>query len=399
MIESRDVSRAISAHGSIASGAKGFNESLAQMSRADAQQLAMLLDSAPQLLWMASGDGQFLYCNSNLRWLLGAVVGHPVEQIIPEKLLQAEDRERWLDIWRRSMTSGCSYEVEYRACADRDGAVHWFLERGMRLDHLGIPDRWLVIATQIDEPKRHEEELLGLLRSKQRFFATLLHELRNPLAPIANAIEMLARHANDPPVVSSAGKVIQRQLHQITRLVDDLIDMSRIARTGIGLQKRRIDLRDVVDAAIETARPSIEARAHQLVMHIPAWPIVIEADSVRLRQVVTNLLINAAKYTHPGGRICIALGTIADVAVVSVRDNGIGISAELLPKVFDLFVRAASEHDADTGGMGVGLAVARELVELHGGSLSAHSDGPGKGSEFTITLPMAASGALDPRRD
>jgi len=353
----------------------------------DAYQLAALLDAAPQLMWTASADGRFLYCNSQLRWLLGAVIGHPVEDILAQKLLDPEDRERWRESWRRCIAEQCTEESQWRMRDPRDGSVHWLLERRMRLDDRKLPDRWLVIAMQIDESKRCEEELLAQLRGKQRFFASLLHELRNPLAPIAHAIEVIERHPDDPPIVSHAGKLIERQLRQLTRLVDDLIDMSRMARSTIRLRRRPVDVRRIIDGAIETAQPLLDARQHVLVIRAPRTPLVISADPMRLRQILTNLLINSAKYTNPGGRIHILVEHDPANVTITIKDNGIGIPSELLPRIFDLFVRAAPDYDADLGGMGVGLAVARELTELHGGSLSAHSDGPGMGSAFTICLP------------
>jgi signal transduction histidine kinase len=291
-------------------------------------------------------------------------------------------------MWRRALQSGYPYEVEYRVHSESDGIEHWYLERGTQLERSGTTDRWFITATRIDEQKRREEELLALLLAKERFLATLLHELRNPLAPIANATEILAKCGRDPNAVNVARGVIARQLKQLTRLVNDLLDVSRVARGKVDLQKAPADLREVVATAIEAAKPLMELRKQQLTIRAPSSAVIVDADSVRLCQILTNLLLNAAKYTDAGGSITVCIECQHDAAVVRVRDNGIGMSTELLPRIFDLFAQARfSSSDASMGGLGIGLAVARELVQLHGGSLSAYSDGPGRGSEFVMRLP------------
>ena len=349
--------------------------------------MANLLDAVPQLVWTASVDGRFLYCNSDVRRRLGTCEGHAVEYIIPERLVHSEDRQRWLGMWRRALQSGYPYEVEYRVRSETDGVAHWYLERGTQLERSGTSDRWFVTATRIDEQKRREEELLAVLLGKERFLVALLHELRNPLAPIANATEILARCSRDPRAVNAARGVIERQLKQLTRLVNDLLDISRVARGKVDLQRAPADLREVIAAATETARPVIERRRHRLLTHVPSEAVTVDADAVRLCQVVTNLLLNAAKYTHPDGCISVALEAPEETAIVRVRDNGIGIAADLLPRVFEMFTQAPNLADTSMGGLGIGLAVARELVQLHGGTLSAYSDGPGCGSEFVMRLP------------
>ena len=353
-------------------------------------RLANLLDAAPQLVWTASVDGRFLYCNSGVRKRIGLCEGFAVEFIIPERLIYRDDRQRWLGMWRRALQSGYPYEVEYRVYSECDGIAHWYLERGTQLERSGTADRWFITATRIDEQKRREEELLALLLGKERFLATLLHELRNPLAPIANATEILARCGRDPHAVNAASGVIARQLKQLTRLVNDLLDVSRIARGKVELQKASTDLREVVATATEAANPLVELRKQQLTIHGPPSAVIVDADAVRLCQVMTNLLLNAAKYTNAGGSIAVFIESREDAAVVRVRDDGIGMSTELLPRIFDLFAQAHfGASDTSMGGLGIGLAVSRELVQLHGGSLSAYSDGPGRGSEFVVRLPRS----------
>lgn len=387
MHNSHDTAGVDGGHAAVAPQPLMRDACVEQTAREDVRRLAKLLDAVPQLVWTASVDGRFLYCNSDVRRRLGPCEGYAVECVIPERLVHSEDRQRWLGMWRHALQSGYPYEVEYRVRSDRDGIAQWYLERGTQVESAGSSDRWFVTATRIDEQKRREQELLALLLRKERFLVTLLHELRNPLAPIANATLLLARCPRDPQAVNGARGVIERQLKQLTRLVNDLLDVSKLARGRIELQRAPADLREVIATAIEAAGPMVESRKHRLIFEPPSTAVVVNADPVRLCQVLTNLLINAAKYTNPNGRISVVLETAKDAAVVRVRDNGIGISIDLLPCIFDMFAQASSAADASMGGLGVGLAVARELVQLHGGSLSAHSDGPGCGSEFVVRLP------------
>ncbi len=368
-------------------GSEGMRADVLVSEAPGGRRLANVLDAVPQLVWTASVDGRLLYCNAEVRKRIGPCEGDPVEHIIPEKLLCPSDRSRWIDTWRRALEDGQPYEMEYATMSPGEPRPRWYLERGTRVDIEGDSDRWFVTATQIDKQKRREEELLRVLLRKERFLVTLLHEFRNPLAPIANATELLAKHAANPQAVISARGVIERQLQQLTRLVDDLLDISRSARGQFSLHKAPLDLRSVLAVAIETAQPLIELRKHRLSTNTPAAPIVVHGDNARLAQVFANLLINAAKYTNPGGSIAVSLELHCDMAVVRIRDNGIGISPDVLPRIFEMFVQASPDSDAAIGGLGVGLAIARQLIQLHAGSLSAHSDGCGCGSEFVVQLP------------
>jgi signal transduction histidine kinase len=236
-----------------------------------------------------------------------------------------------------------------------------------------------------------ESELRRLLARKEEFLATLLHELRNPLAPIASALELLGRYPHDAHCVGKARGVIQRQLRQITRLVDDLFDVSRIQRDQIEARCVPIDIADCVQVAVESAQPLLDARRHTLTAGVAPGTFIVHADSTRVVQVLTNLLINAAKYTPPGGHVSIIARQSTTDVCVHVRDDGIGIAPEHLDSVFELFAQGSSGHETRMGGLGIGLAVARELMRLQGGSISACSEGLGRGSEFTICLPRVAA--------
>ena len=237
--------------------------------------------------------------------------------------------------------------------------------------------------------------LIGLVDADQRkdeFLATLAHELRNPLAPISNAIYLVKQMAGSGAVVQLC-ETMERQVAQMVRLVDDLLELSRITRGKIELRLAPGSLRDVIEAAIETSRPLIEASKHALHLHLPSEPITFNFDSVRLAQVFANLLNNAAKYTDPGGSITIKAGLEPGNVVVEVSDTGIGISSCVLPRVFDMFSQGDSRHERAQGGLGIGLTLVRTLVEMHGGTVQAASDGIGKGSQFVVRLPLEQASA------
>src|SRR5512135_734222 len=244
-------------------------------------------------------------------------------------------------------------------------------------------------AAQFIENARLYRERREADRRKDEFLAMLAHELRNPMAPILNALHLL-REQGGGPMAEQAREVAERQVRHLARLVDDLLDVSRISSGKIHLRKGRVELGETVARAVETARPLIAARRHELSGSLPDEPIPLEADAARLEQVLANLLNNAAKYTEPGGWIAIEARREGEAAVVRVRDNGIGIAPELLPRIFDLFTQADRSLDRSQGGLGIGLTLVRSLVEMHDGSVTAASAGVGKGSEFVVRLPLGA---------
>jgi PAS domain S-box-containing protein len=230
-------------------------------------------------------------------------------------------------------------------------------------------------------------------RRKDEFLAVLAHELRNPLAPVRNAVEILRATQSPSPQLQWTHDVIDRQVRQMTRLVDDLLDVSRITSGKIELRRARIDLAVAIRQALETSRPLIERGGHELTLRMGTQPLFIEADLARVAQVVSNLLNNAAKYTQPGGHIWLAVQRRGDKAEIRVGDNGIGIPAAMLTRIFDMFTQGGAASDRSQGGLGIGLTLVKRLVELHGGTIEARSDGLGKGSMFIVTLPLAADGA------
>ena len=259
------------------------------------------------------------------------------------------------------------------------------------------------VLVDISDRKRSEEALNEAHRSKEEFLATLAHELRNPLAPIRNALEIMKLASGNGPVIEQARSMIERQLEQMVRLVDDLLDVSRITRNKLELRKEPVSLAAAVQGAVEASQPLVAAMGHELTVSLPPQPVALEADPVRLTQVFLNLLNNAAKYTPRGGRISLTAERQGGEIVVAVRDSGIGIPAEMLPRIFEPFTQVDHSLERSSGGLGIGLTLARRLVELHGGTIEARSEGTGRGSELVVRLPVVptatAKGISEPARE
>ena len=244
------------------------------------------------------------------------------------------------------------------------------------------------LQSEIAERKRVEDALRATDRRKDGFLSTLAHELRNPLVPIRNALEIMRLAGNDPAVVESSRTLIERQIKQMVRLIDDFLDVARLSRGTIQLKRERVEASSVVASALESCRPFIDRAGHRLMLSIPIEPIVLNADPTRLTQVLVNLLDNAARYTEPGGTIDLSVMVENDDVVFRVKDTGIGISAEMLSQVFDIFTQIANSSDGTQHGLGIGLSLVKTLVQLHGGTVEANSDGLGRGTVFTIRLPV-----------
>ena len=234
-------------------------------------------------------------------------------------------------------------------------------------------------------------------RRKDEFLATLAHELRNPLAPLRNGLQLLKLAKDDPGLLERTRHMMDLQLGQMVRLIDDLLDVGRISNDRIDLNKEITSLDKVIRQAIETSGPLIDAQQHKLTIDMPAREIVLDADVVRLTQVFANLLNNAAKYTPRNGSISVKAAQRGDAVIVRVIDNGIGIPQEMLPRVFDMFMQVDKSLERAQGGLGIGLSLVKRLVEMHGGIVEAHSKGPGMGSEFVVRLPAAKIAAADER--
>ena len=259
---------------------------------------------------------------------------------------------------------------------------------------LGLRRIFTGIVRDITDRKQMEEALRDDDQRKDHFLAMLAHELRNPLAPISNAVQIMRIEGPSGPNLMWSIDVIAEQIKHMTRMVDDLLDVSRITRGKVALQREPIELGKVVDLAVQAIRPQLDEYSHELRVSLPEGPIVLEADPARLAQVLSNLLNNAAKYTPPKGRIDLTIIEAGSDVIIKVADNGIGIAPELLPKVFDLFVQADQSLSRSRGGLGIGLTVVRSLVEMHEGCVSVSSEGTGSGSEFTVRIPRPQTASV-----
>lgn len=305
-------------------------------------------------------------------------------------LVHPGDRERLGDAVRNAMEEGAPYEIEFRAVRP-NGDIRWLLTNGKVIfGDDGKPLRMLGATVDVTERRTAEEALQEAARRKDEFLAMLAHELRNPLAPILNGVQILRRLGPPEPVLIQQGEMIERQVIHMKRLLDDLLDVSRITRRKIRLELRRLDVARLLHQAAETVSSVVGAKRQNLTISVPGSSIYVTADETRLTQVITNLLQNAAKYTEDGGRIDLIAESDETFVTIRVKDTGIGMSPAMLQQAFELFSQAERALDRSQGGLGIGLTIVKELVEMHGGSVSAHSAGPGRGSTFTVRIPAAA---------
>ncbi|HEV3163928.1 MAG TPA: PAS domain S-box protein [Isosphaeraceae bacterium] len=325
------------------------------------------------------------------------IVGRPWDELRHlrfQDITHPDDLPMNLELFNKVTTGASKYTIEKRYVRS-DRRVVWARTAvSLIRDSAGRPVRAAAIIEDITERKRLEgelqrrmEELAEADRRKDEFLATLAHELRNPLAPIRNAL-LLMKDSGDPNDLESERARAERQVVHLARLVDDLMDVSRITNGKIELRKEPLELASLVGRAVESVRPSIEERGHELSISLPTEPIRLEADPTRLEQVLWNLLSNAAKYTESGGRIAISAEREGEEVTIRVRDSGTGIEAGILPRIFEMFVQAEHRSGRAQGGLGIGLSLVKTLVEMHGGGISAHSEGPGAGSEFIVRLPI-----------
>ncbi len=313
-------------------------------------------------------------------------------------LIHPEDRDRHRATVERARGSGGSYESQYRVTVSGGDAI-WIEERAeARVDAQGCVDRVVGISTDITQRKRAEEALRAADRRKDQFLAMLAHELRNPLAPMANAVHILRLQArSDGDRIGWATDIIERQTSHLAHLVDDLLDTARIATGRIQLRRRRVELGTLMRQAVDNAHSQSRAKDLKLSVRSPEESVEVDGDADRITQVLSNLLENAVKYTDPGGEVVVSLRREANHAHLSVRDTGIGIDPAELPGVFDLFQQVDSGLDRSKGGLGLGLNLVRRLAEMHGGSVEAHSEGLARGSEFVVRLPIAPAEVGAPR--
>jgi PAS domain S-box-containing protein len=308
--------------------------------------------------------------------------------------IHPEDTEPTLDAWKVAVREKCIFHFQHRV-RRYDGEWRLCTVRALPvLDPQGTIREWVGVHADITEQKRDEEKLRQLAADlsqsdhrKDEFLATLAHELRNPLAPLRNGLQLLKMAGGQQATIEPVRFMMERQLTQMVRLVDDLMDVSRINQNKLELRKARITLASVLNSAVETSRPLIETMDHELILTLPRQALMVDADMTRLAQVFLNLLNNAAKYSDRSGRIELKVELQDTDAVVTVKDNGIGIAADQLPHIFGMFTQVDKSLEKSQGGLGIGLTLVKRLVEMHGGSVEARSEGPGRGSEFVVRLP------------
>lgn len=345
-----------------------------------------ITDAMPQMVWSTLPDGYHDYYNQ--QWY--RYTGLPEGSTDGEKwngVFHPDDQARAWEIWRHSLATGKPYEILYRL-RHHSGEYRWTLGRALPIrDSAGKIIRWMGTCTDIHDQKLAEEALREADRRKDEFLAMLAHELRNPLAPISAAAELMEIATLDAERIKETSRIISRQVRHMTGLVDDLLDVSRVTRGLVSLAKHELDVKRIVSDAVEQVSPLIELKRHHLTVELAREPAHVIGDQKRLVQILTNLLNNAAKYTPEGGSIHIRMETTKDEVILSVADNGIGIAQTLQPHIFELFAQAERTSDRSQGGLGIGLALVRSLVELHGGSVACQSEGLGRGSSFTVRLP------------
>jgi PAS domain S-box-containing protein len=374
-------------------------EEIYSLQHYDSVYRSMVEQCFPFGVWLAEPDGRLLYVSPSfldlVRTDLAAMRKGGQFHFLPAETREAVERE-----WARCRETGDPLDVEYTVrfgdgseraiwtrgvLATAQGQHHWV---GVNID---VTERKVIkeeLHRQAETLRRQADALRDADRRKDEFLALLGHELRNPLATISNGLHVLLRPDVDPENRGQVREMMAKQVHHLTRLVDDLLDVNRITRGRIQLRKQRLDLSDAVHHAVESVHPLVEDQGHELTVSLAPGPLLVEADPTRLEQILVNLLNNAAKYTRPGGRITLTADQQGGEAVIRVRDTGVGIPAELLPRVFDLFIQVERSLDRSQGGLGIGLTLVKELVEMHGGSVTAHSEGPDKGSEFVVRLPV-----------
>ncbi len=370
--------------------------------REAAHQLRAIVAATPECIKVIAPDGTLLDMNPAGLVMVDA---DDIEQVRGRSVydLIAEEHREAFRAFHEQVCRGERGTLEFEIVGLR-GTRRWMETHAVPLRGPDGGIRQLAITRDVterrraaDELRRQSEALKEADRRKTEFLAMLAHELRNPLAPIRNGLQVMKLASQNGAVVEQARTMMERQLGHMVRLIDDLLDLSRITNGKVELRRERIDLAVAVQDAVDASRPVIDERGHELTVTLSPQPVYVDADRTRLAQVFANLLNNSAKYTDKGGHIWLAVERQGSDVVVKVRDNGSGIPADVLPRIFEMFTQADRTLERSQGGLGVGLCLVRGLVEMHGGRVEAHSDGPGQGSEFVVRLPVVLSPARGPQ--
>ncbi len=354
------------------------------------QLFTRFMQQLPGLAWIKDAAGRYVFVNE----AAARSFGFPAEELLgktDDEVFPAATAAQFKENDRQAIARSSGIQTVETLEIEKGNVRHSIVSK---FPILGPREEGAMVggmAIDITDRLRAEQALKEADRHKDEFLAMLAHELRNPLAPIQSAIFIMQHPESDEATVQAAQEIAVRQVEHMSRLLEDLLDVSRISRGKIELRLEDLDLAVVTGRAVESVRPLINARQHTLRVSVPARPLMVTGDAARLEQVLTNLLHNAAKYTDPGGDITFTVACEGNDATLRVRDTGIGLEPSMLTRIFELFVQAERRVDRSMGGVGIGLTLVRKLVELHGGTVEAASEGPGRGSEFIVRLPLHPS--------
>jgi PAS domain S-box-containing protein len=386
-----------------AAGVCGVSTDITARKRAESarreieERFVRFMHHLPGLAWIKDSSGRYVFANEAAASAFQVTASELIGRHDTE-IFSAEAAAQFIENDRLALASENGIQT-VEGLVHGDGETHYSLVSKFPIPAPDGASAWIGgMAIDITDRKRAEESLREADRRKDEFLAILAHELRNPLAPIRTGLELLRISGDDAALSEEILAMLDRQSLQMVRLIDDLLDVSRITRGALELRTSRVELATVIEQAVEAARPFVEEQGHRLHVEIPPQPITLEADASRLAQVVSNLLNNAAKYMSPGGEVRLTVDTRGDQAVVRVIDRGIGIPVEMLESVFEMFTQVDRSLERTQGGLGIGLTLVKRLVEMHGGTVEARSDGRDRGSEFVVTLPRASAvGAVGAR--
>ncbi|HEU4603713.1 MAG TPA: PAS domain S-box protein [Steroidobacteraceae bacterium] len=387
-----DASGAITGYCRIIRDIYEHQRALREVARSE-QRFQQLADAMPQIVYVLDVKRNVLFLNRRWREYTGY---DTADNETNNKVIPKEDLQRLYTEWNEHAPKLRAHTCEFRL-RSRTGELRWFLRRAAPIvNEDGTVDMWIGTSTDIHEQKQIQSALVEADKRKDEFLAMLAHELRNPLAPMLSIASLLEVKATDTTSVQQMGGILKRQASHLARLVDDLLDVSRITRGKINLKRERVILQNVLDRALEGAHPQLIAKSQAIKLATPQRPISVEGDVVRLTQIVGNLLSNASKFSRQDSTIHLQLEPHGGRARITVRDTGAGIDPQFLPHVFELFMQADQSLDRSQGGLGIGLTIVKRLVELHGGQVEARSEGLNRGSEFIITLPLLAERTSQP---
>ena len=369
---------------------------------AERQKFVTLVENSTDSIGMSDLEGVPFYANRAALEMVGLDSIEALKQTRAEDVFLPEDREFLDKKFLPEVVARGNAETEIRFRHFKTGDTVWASYKAFIVkDDEGTPIAFATVSHDITERRRLEDDLRKVAadlseadRRKDAFLATLAHELRGPLAPLSNLLQMLKRADHDPALVAQTAAKMERQLGQLVRLVDDLLDVNRITYNRLELRRDRVELSDVIQQAIETARPIVDAAKHTLEVSLPEEACYVNGDPVRLTQAFANLINNAAKYTNERGTISVGATHDRHQVVVTVKDTGIGIAPDRLERIFDMFAQVETTLERSQGGLGIGLTLVKQLVQMHDGTVEARSDGKGRGSEFIVRLPVVEAGAV-----